>query len=55
MLYGIKFLADHGGSSPGGVLERAARPQPSRSCRTPGVSTYKIFNVDHVFNKDPFL
>ena len=27
--YGIKLRADHGGSSPGGVLERAARPQPS--------------------------
>ena len=32
----MKLRADHGGSSPGGVLERALRPQPSSRLSTSG-------------------
>ena len=43
--YGIKLRADHGGSSPGGVLERAARPQSPRSCITSGAALPNTSNT----------
>ena len=36
--YGMKLRADHGGSSPGGVLERAERPHPSSRRITSGAA-----------------
>ena len=46
--YGIKLRADHGGSSPGGVLERAARPQSPRSCITSGAALPNTSNTHGV-------
>ena len=43
--YGRKLRADHGGSTPGGVLERAARPQPSNRLSTSGAAPPNTSNT----------
>ena len=46
--YGMKLRADHGGSSPGGVLERAERPHPSSRLITSGAAPPNTSNTHGV-------